>query len=52
MPYNKTVANGRKRIDVSSDSISDIPVYRWDLPPALALQNVQRMMLMWLDFAR
>lgn len=30
MPYNK-----RKKIDVSSDSISDIPIYKWDVPVGL-----------------
>ena len=35
MPYNK-----RKKIDVSSDSISDIPVYKWDVPEGLYKQNV------------
>lgn len=35
MPYNKW-----KKIDVSSDSISDIPVYKWDVPEGLYKQNV------------
>jgi len=34
MPYNK-----RKKVDVSSDSISDIPVYKWDIPEGLYKEN-------------
>ena len=47
MPYNN-----RKKIEVSSDSISDIPMYKWEVPEGLYQENIQRMMTMWLDFAR
>ena len=53
MPYNKkqeTEDGGE--IIVSDDSISDLPVYNWELPVSVANDYVQRLARMWLDFAK
>ena len=53
MPYNKkqeTEDGGE--IVVSDDSISDLPVYNWELPISVTNDYVQRLSRMWLDFAK
>lgn len=37
---------------VSDDSISDLPVYNWEIPPQITFDHVQKLARMWLDFAK
>lgn len=37
---------------VSDDSISDLPVYNWQVPYQITYDHVQSMAKMWLDFAK
>lgn len=37
---------------VSDDSISDIPHFAWEIKPGLTKYPIQKMMRMWLNFAR
>lgn len=41
-----------ERVDVSEDSVSDVPIIQWDVPEALARPHCYNMIRMWLDFAR
>jgi len=53
MPYNRAAdLEEAGEVAVSDDSISDFPLFNWEVPPALTQPHVQRLMLMWLNFAR
>lgn len=53
MPYNKRQEGAEGQdIIVSDDSISDLPVYNWEIPVQITYDHVQRMANMWLDYAR
>lgn len=53
MPYNRPqeMADGGD-IVVSDDSISDLPVYNWEIPIQLTSDHVQRLARMWVDYAK
>lgn len=53
MPYN----NDRNLDDdvggqISDDSISDIPVYKWQIPFEITFEHIQIIAKQWLDFAK
>jgi hypothetical protein len=48
MPYNRP----QERIEVSDDSLSDVPAFVWHVPDDLAKPHIFRMAQMWLDYAR
>ena len=41
-----------ERVEVSEDSVSDVPILDWDVPEALARPFCFNVARMWLDFAR
>jgi hypothetical protein len=50
MPYNNP---DQLKIEVSDDSISDIPLYNWKVPEKILTNpNMKKLSLIWLDFAR
>lgn len=50
MPYNR---KDIQVVEVSDDSISDIPLYNWKVPEKMFTQpKVRKLALTWLDFAR
>lgn len=50
LPYNqKEMA---ERVDVSEDSVSDVPNLAWDIPEALTKVYIWKCAKMWLDQAR
>jgi hypothetical protein len=51
LPYNQR-GEFDLRVDVSEDSVSDVPVRDWELPEALAKVHCYKIAKMWLDFAR
>jgi len=52
LPYNKELEEGEGDIVVSDDSISDIPIYRYEIPLALTKDHIQKVARMWLDYAK
>jgi hypothetical protein len=40
------------RVEVSEDSVSDVPGRDWELPEALSKVHCYKMAKLWLDFAR
>jgi hypothetical protein len=50
MPYNQGSFNAE--IDVSDDSLSDVPDYNWDVPDELSKPHVWQIAQMWIDYAR
>ena len=41
-----------ERVQVSDDSVSDVPQQEWNIPASLAKVYVWKSAKMWLDFAR
>ena len=49
LPYNQNIGI---RPDISDDRLSDEPFNDWDLPLTLSEPYMQRLVRMWIDFAR
>ena len=56
LPYNKGIIENEFQVvqndDVSEISLSDIPIYTWEIPSGLTSIHSQNLIKMWLDFAR
>jgi hypothetical protein len=53
MPYNKPKDEGDNVADqISDDSISDLPVYNWQIPFQITYEHIQIVAKQWVDYAK